>query len=66
MPDTKRQLAGIVIRKDGTVPFDNDVPEHHREQTIRQLAEWGYTLKDVPGTRHVMVQGWKGPIDGKS
>lgn len=59
--DTNRQLHGVVIRADGTVPFDADVPEHHRERTLRWLAEQGHTIKDVPGTRHVQIQNWTAP-----
>lgn len=55
MSDPVRQLIGIVIRADGTVPFDKDVPEQTREHMIRHLAQMGHTVQDVHGCRDAKI-----------
>ena len=63
--DPKPTAVGIIIRKDGTVPFDDDFPDHLREHVIRHLSEQGHTLKSVEGTRHMQIQNWVAPDEPK-
>lgn len=56
--DPIKQIAAVVIRKDGTVPFDEHVPDHVREHMIRHLAQMGHTIQDVAGSRNVMLAGF--------
>jgi len=41
--DRKRGVA-IVMRKDGTVPFDDDVPEDHRAIIMGALVANGHEI----------------------
>jgi hypothetical protein len=62
MTQEHKRLVGIVIRADGTVPFDDDVTEEHRAQTLAWLTDNGHTHAVVPGTRHVKIARW--PVNG--
>lgn len=56
-PDKK--LIGIVIRADGTVPFDDEVSHEHRSQTITHLIDSGNEIKTIPNSRHIRIKNWK-------
>lgn len=49
---------GVVVRKDGTVPFDEDVPPHVRDTVLKHLADRGHTVEPVAGTRHYRIKNW--------
>jgi hypothetical protein len=51
-------IHALVIRKDGTVPFDDDYPEGSRENAIAWLNANGHAHDPVPGTRHVKIKVW--------
>jgi len=61
--EPKKQIHALVIRKDGTVPFDDDVPEDHRAHYLAFLADNGHTVEPIEGTRHVRIKGWKQGMD---
>lgn len=50
---------GIVIRTDGTVPFDDGVHPDVRTKILKALAQQGHVFDDVPGTSHVKIRNWK-------
>lgn len=51
----------VVIRKDGTVPFDDDCPAHVRAATLAYLTDEGHAYEPVHGTKHVRIRNWKPP-----
>jgi len=58
----KKIAVGIVIRADGTVPFDDDPSEeaaHIRAHILAHLADKGHTVEPIHGTRHVRIKDWK-------
>lgn len=57
--DPKPMIHAVVIRADGTVPFDDSVPEENRLQTIGWLFDQGHAMTIVAGTRHVKITNWK-------
>ena len=57
-PQPSQMKIGIVIRKDGTVPFDPDVLPHVRGQMIAHLIDLGHELETIPGTNHVRIKNW--------
>lgn len=61
MSDPQKQMVGIVIRADGTVPFDDDVPHHIRAQMLAHLTDLGHSLEPIHGTRHVKIKHWTPP-----
>lgn len=75
MADIGKQLIGVVIRADGTVPFDEipaDTPEEHRGRIERDrahvraeimayLIDQGHTVEPIEGTKHVRIRNWKPP-----
>jgi hypothetical protein len=63
MAQETKQLLGIVIRADGTVPFDDAVTEEHRAHTLAWLTDHGHIHAAVPGTRHVKIVHWPRPLN---
>lgn len=57
--DPKPQMLGIIIRKDGTVPIDTEVLEHHRAAYRRWIEERGHEYEEVSGSRHFRIKNWK-------
>lgn len=53
-----KQAVGIVVRADGTVPIEDDVPEAVRNHIIAHLTDRGHTVSHIDGTRHLKVQNW--------
>jgi len=58
-PQMQKQLFGIVIRADGTVPFDDDCDPNVRAATIMHLMDNGHAVSLVKGTNHAMITDWK-------
>ncbi len=56
----QKVAVGIIIRKDGTVPFDEGVHPDVRTHILAHLAEHGHTLEPVEGTRHFKIKDFKG------
>lgn len=56
--DGKPQLLGVVIRADGTVPFDADCDPNVRSAILGHLMDQGHTLAPVKDSPHVVIQGW--------
>lgn len=54
-----KPFLAVVIRKDGTVPFDDDVSASDRAHMIAHLADQGHQLEPVAGTRHMKVKNFK-------
>jgi len=63
MTEPKKQLIGVIIRADGTVPFDDDCHPDIRAHILAHLADHGHTVEPVEGTRHVKIKGWKQGMD---
>lgn len=60
MPENK-SLLGVVIRRDGTVPFDDDCHADVRAACLAHLAEQGHAYEPVPHTKHVRIKNWAPP-----
>jgi hypothetical protein len=53
--------VGVVIRADGTVPFDESCSPEVRAHILQHLTDQGHIYHPVAGTRHVKIQNWKKP-----
>jgi hypothetical protein len=53
-------MVAVVIRKDGTVPFDDDCHPQVRLHILDHLAEHGHCLEPVVGTRHYKIKDFEG------
>ena len=52
------QHVGIVVRKDGTVPFDADLDPAVKTHIIGHLIETGHTLEHAPdGSCVILTSG---------
>lgn len=60
MPENK-SLLGVVIRKDGTVPFDDNCHADVRYACLDHLTEQGHEYVSIPGTKHVRIKNWAPP-----
>jgi len=47
---------GIIIRADGTVPFDDDLHPDHKRAIIGHLVEMGHELEHHPQGKHVRLK----------
>ena len=56
-------LGPIVVRRDGTVPFDDDLHPDHKAWMIGQLVEAGHNVK-VGENGTVQIQNY-GPEDNQ-
>jgi hypothetical protein len=55
----QKQAFGYVIRKDGTIPFDDDPNRHpeHKAAVMQDLGERGHaSIHTVEG--HLVIQNW--------
>lgn len=43
---------GIIVRADGTVPFDEDLPSVHKERILGKLVSAGHTVTLQPDGTH--------------
>jgi hypothetical protein len=59
MTEPKKQLTVIVIRADGTVPFDDDYHLDVRANALTWLMDQGHTVSPIHGTKHLKVHDWK-------
>lgn len=53
------QMVGVVIRKDGTVPFDEGVDPTVRLHIFVHLTAQGHSVDSVPGTPHLRIRDYK-------
>lgn len=60
---TQSQQLMVVVDADGTVRFDDDVADEHRNAIIAQLTDRGHVHERVAGTRHVKIINW---VQGKA
>jgi hypothetical protein len=51
-------LGPIVVRADGTVPFDDDLHPDHKAWMIGQLVEAGHSVQVDPDTGLVKIQNY--------
>lgn len=60
----KQAHVGIVIRKDGTVPFDDDCDPAVREAIVQYLVDSGHHIEafDAPGKKHKHLRIKAGPL----
>lgn len=56
---------GIVVRADGTVPFDNGVPAAHKQARLSALADDGHIVEPIAGTPHYKIKVWPHQHDSK-
>ena len=54
------QGVGVVIRADGTVPFDDDCHPLVKAAIIQHLTDEGHTLTHHP-EGHLTIHGWTPP-----
>lgn len=59
MAEVKRALSGMVIKADGTVPFDEDHDPVLRAEIIAHLFDAGHEFERVPGTAHIRLKDWQ-------
>jgi len=52
------QFVGVVIRKDGTVPFDAGCHPAVRDHILAHLKAQGHELEAIEGTNHVKIKNW--------
>lgn len=52
-------MVGVIIRADGTVPFDDDCHPHVREAILKHLDAKGHKVIITDGI--VKIHGWKPP-----
>lgn len=52
------QLTGIVIKADGSVPFDEGHDPEVRKQIIAHLIDRGMDVERIEGTPHLRIKGW--------
>ena len=57
--EPQKQLFGIVIRADGTVPFDDDCDPTVRANILAHLMDNGHAVSLVKGTNHAIITDWK-------
>jgi hypothetical protein len=53
-----KKLTGIVIKADGTVPFDKDVDPAVKHAAIDWMQANGHDFENVPGTPHLKIKNW--------
>ncbi len=56
-------MIGMVIRKDGTVPFDEDVPNNVQMHILGTLVAAGHDIHPVKGTKNFKINDWKGSLN---
>ncbi len=62
MADQTPVGVGIVIRADGSVPFDDDVHPDHRAQMIAHLVGMGHHVEPHRHHKgHFFIKNWKKP-----
>lgn len=59
----KLTMVGIVIRPDGTVPFEDGF--EYRAEVLEHLTNKGHTLEPIHGTKHVRIKDWKSAADAR-
>jgi hypothetical protein len=64
--EQKKALVGVIIRADGTVPFDEGCHPDVRAAILTHLTDQGHTVEPIKGTRHLKIQGWVAPSHGQS
>ncbi len=55
---TQSQQLMVVVDADGTVRFDDDLADEHRNAIIAHLTDRGHVHERVAGTRHVKIINW--------
>lgn len=55
-----RGRVGVVIRRDGTVPFDDDVHPAVKAAIHQHLLDEGHTVSEIEGG-HLKVENWTPP-----
>ena len=50
--------VAVVVRADGTVPFDAGVDPAVKDHIIRHLIDRGHSVAPIEGTDHYKVAGW--------
>jgi hypothetical protein len=63
--DPQPKLTGIVIRADGTVPFDAEVDPAVRAAALVWCMANDYTVSPIKGTSSFKIHNWKPPHQPK-
>lgn len=50
--------VGYVVRKDGTVPFDDALNDEQRILVIAAIIADGYEIEVIPNSRDVKIKDW--------
>lgn len=58
MAEPNKQLTGIIIRADGTVPFDEGLDPDVRAHIIAYITDQGVAFDPVPGTNSIKLRDW--------
>lgn len=56
-----KSLTGVVIKADGTVPFDSGCHPAVRAEILAYLTDQGHSYDPIPGTPHIKIRNWKKP-----
>lgn len=60
MAEEVRGKVGVVIRRDGTVPFDDDVHPAVKAAIRQHLEDEGHELTELEGG-HLKIENWEPP-----
>lgn len=58
MSEPLKKLTGIIVKADGTVPFDKDADPAVKTAALAWMAEHGHDFESVPGTPHLKIKNW--------
>ena len=58
------QNIGVVVKADGTVPFDAGVPDEVKAHILKHLVDKGHSPQPVTGTPHYKIPGWNAKVHG--
>lgn len=60
MSDPGKQITGLVIRADGTIPFDPGCHPQVRANALLWCIDNGHTVGPHPDNpNHLMIRNWK-------
>lgn len=64
MPQEQEGNIGVVVRPDGSVPFDADVHPTVKKAILQHLVDTGHHIEPIAGTPHYKLRS--GPLAPKA
>lgn len=62
--EPKKVAVGVVIRPDGTVPFDEPHDPEVRRHILEHLVAQGHQVSAIGKGPHLKIHNWVPPADG--